>query len=331
MILKQVKQNGIEIMTIVLVLLVALSFSMFYGGTMHFMAVPQNGGPLFNTLYNYLFDGKITIVGQVVSLALMLAEVLMIILMNSNFELTRAKPSMFMLMFVPLALSFVPSNTLLPEQLANIFITLGLIKVFASHNMNNASYTFFDGGLFFGVALLFCVPALVMLLVGIIALLIFRPFKGKEFLVFVLGFFAPALFYVALYFLIEGTLQPLMEFIETKLSEIHAPVITYNEIICLSVVGLLTMVASGLILREYPKYNLFCSQAYRLMFFMFVCVLGLSATPYFGFQTMRLTLLPLTLLFVTVFHDLRQNRVADILFSVFVLALIALQILWYRL
>jgi hypothetical protein len=51
----------------------------------------------------------------------------------------------------------------------------------------------------------------------------------------------------------------------------------------------------------------------------------------FSLQAMRMTALPITILFVTVFYNSRPSLMLDIFFAVFVLGNMALQLLWYRL
>ncbi len=332
MILKQAKQNGMEAMAAVAVVLLLTVPAIFLPHTRQYIIEPENGTPLFNTLYGMIFGGTVTVWTQIASLLAMTAELSVLVLLNSDFELTRAKPSLFALVFLPMTLSLVPCNTLLPEQIANIFIALGLIKVFACHSMDNASWTFFDAGLFFGIATLFCTPAAVMLVIGLIAVMVFRPIKGGELSIFVVGFLTPITFYLAVYYLVEGTLEPLSDYLHTLITVGAGLTVTYNSIICIAVSTLLLIIASVMILNEYPKYNLFSSRAYRLLLIMFLIVVGSTFfLPYFSIQALRLTAIPVTILYVTVFHDSKPSLWLDIFFVAFIVLNIALQILWYRL
>ena len=331
MILKQAKQNGIDIIIAIVIILGLLVPSMFLSGIRPYIIPPENGMPLFNTIYDILFDGQITAWTQVASLLLIFVEISLLVLLNSDFELTRAKPTMFALVFLVLALTYIPCNTLLPEQFANIFVAIGLIKIFACHSMDNATHTFFDAGLFFGIGLLFCAPAAIMLLVGLIAIIVFRPFKGNELIMFVLGFFTPAFFYIAIYYLTQGTLEPLKDFVQTKINNTRLHTITYNSVICLAADAVQLIIASALIFNDYSKYNLFHSRAYRLLLIMFVAICSAYFVPTFSLQAMRMTTLPVTILFVTVFYESKPSVWLDVYFALFILGNMALQLLWYRL
>jgi len=331
MVLKQVKQNGIDIIIAIVVILILIVPSMFLSQIRQYIIPPENGTPLFYSIYGYLFDGQIGVGTQITALILVFVEISVLVLLNSDFELTRAKPTMFVIVFLMSALTYIPCNTLLPEQIANIFITLGLIKIFACHSMDNASFTFFDAGLFFGIAILFCAPAIIMLIVGVIAIIIFRPFKGKEQAIFIVGFFTPVLFYCSIYYVLEGTVQPLIDFAVQIFTAPRQHTITYNSIICLTVDAVQLLIASVMIINEYPKYNLFSSRAYKLLLIMFAATCSMYFFPYFSLQAMRMTALPITILFVTVFHDSRPSIWLNIFFCLFVFGNMALQLLWYRL
>ena len=331
MILKQAKQNGFDIIIAIAIILGLIVPSMFLSNIRPYIIPPENGMPLFNTIYENLFGGGINGWTQIVSLLLIFVEISLLVLLNSDFELTRAKPTLFALVFLVLSLTYIPCNTLLPEQIANIFITIGLIKIFACHSMDNASHTFFDAGMCFGIGFLFCAPAAIMLLVGLIAIIIFRPFKGNELIMFVLGFITPAFFYVTVYYLIEGTLEPLKDFVQTKINDTRLHTITYNTVICLAADAVQLLIASALIFGDYSKYNLFHSRAYRLLLIMFVMICCSYFVPMFSLQAMRMTTLPVTILFVTVFYDSKPSLMLDVFFVIFVLGNMALQLLWYRL
>ena len=331
MILKQAKQNGIDIIIAIVIILGLAVPSMFVPGVRPYIIPPENGMPLFNTLYDFLFDGQINGWTQMTSLLLIFVELSVLVLLNSDFELTRAKPTLFALVFILMTLSYIPCNTLLPEQIANIFIAIALIKVFACHSMDNATHTFFDAGLFFGIAFLFCAPAVAMLLVGIVAIITFRPLKPNELARHIVGFFTPVLFYVAIYYLVEGTVQPLIDFVQQKISDTRLHTITQNSLICLAADFVQLLIASVMILGEYPKYNLFHSRAYRLLLIMFLIICATYFVPCFSLQAMRMTALPITILYVTVFYNSRPSMWLDIFFGIFVVGNLALQILWYRL
>ncbi|MBQ3657268.1 MAG: hypothetical protein II956_10565 [Bacteroidales bacterium] len=330
MILKQLKQNGIESVIISFLIIAVMIVSMFYPKTVQYIGTPENGTLLFNTLYEKCFDG-ITPLTQIISLLLIAFEIILVAVMNLNHELTRAKSTFFILILSVVSLSYIPLNTLLPEQIANIFITLGFIKVLSSHSVEKAEFMFFDAGLFFGLAALFCIPAAFILIIGIVALLVYRPYRFNEFAVHLIGFFTPILFYLSGYYYFEGTIQPVLDCTLESLQKTSYKSLTNNEMISFGMYLVMIVTASVLILQEYPKYNLFASRTYRMFFIFFILVLILTVSPYFNLQIMRLSVMPLTMLYVTVFYKLssKPTLFAEIVFTIFIAIYVGAQALWF--
>ena len=90
MILKQLKQNGIEAVIITFLIVAAMSVSMFYPATVQHIEIPGNGTLLFNSLYEKFFGG-VSHLTQIAALLMMATEAGLIAVMNLNYELTRAK------------------------------------------------------------------------------------------------------------------------------------------------------------------------------------------------------------------------------------------------
>lgn len=330
MILKQIKQNGVDVLVTILIVAALISVPMFLGTTARYIQMPANGTPLFNTIFAWLSHGGISVSTQIISILLVFGEALLVGLLNARFELSRAKAPFFVLVYVIISLSYIPFDTLLPEQVANVFIIWGLIKVLSSHGVDKAEFQFFDAGLLFGMASLVCTSANIMLIIGLIALTIYRPYKFSEFAVYVIGFAAPHIFYLSLYFIAEGSLDTLELFYVQKLAAGLQYQVSVNEMITFVPKILLILMASVLILQEYPKYNLFESRTYRMFFFMFLLTVVLTATPYINIQAFRIAALPVTMLFVTVFYELKHKIFSEIYFTLFLIVYIGCQYLWYR-
>ncbi len=329
MILKQLKLNGIEAAVIAFIICALAAVSAFTTTTVKYISLPENGTHLFNAVYNYVFNGQITFFTQIVALILILAEALLVTAMNTNHELTRAKNIFFLFVYIILSLSYIPLNTFLPEQIANIFITLGFVKILSSHGLDKAEFHFFDAGLLFGVSALFCTSAMIMLLIGLIAFINYRPYKFNEFAVYIIGFFTPFFIYLSIFYLIEGNLTAIEEFYRAKFTASLNLNIKENELISFISYALMIFLASVFIMQEYRKYNLFSTRTYRMFFIMFACILILVMTPYFGLQSLRLMTMPLTMLYVTVFYNFKQTVFSEVFFTVFLLVHVGIQGIWY--
>lgn len=331
MILNKLKHNGIDVSIITSVLFVLAAVSMFLPKTAELVSAPENGTQFFNAIYEKICGGSLSVQTQVISLLLFLAEVMLIVLMNFNHKLLEAKSIFFLLVFTLVGFSYVPFNTLLPEQVANIFITLGFIRLLYSHGVDKAEYMVFDTGLFFGTAALFCIPAACMLIIGLIAMFVFRPYKLSEFSAYLTGFITPVLFGFSGYYISESTLQPVLDCYIKVFASPRPYIVTEEKIVFFALYFIMVGIASVFLLQEYPKYNLFSARTYKMFFVLFITVSVLAVSPYFPLQTLRMTVMPLTMLYVTVFYGLSFKRSAypEIIFMVFFVIYAGINVLWY--
>jgi hypothetical protein len=87
-----------------------------------------------------------------------------------------------------------------PIIFANLFLLFALSKILNSYRKDIAFSQVFDAGLLFSVATLFYFPCIIFLpLIGV-ALIIFRPFIWREWMISFLGVLVPYVFVIAYYF-----------------------------------------------------------------------------------------------------------------------------------
>ena len=331
MILKQLKQNGAEVSALTGIIVILLATSLFLPQTSRLIEHPENGTYLFKILYDNFCNEQNRISAQIISLTLSVLEAFLIIIMNLKQELTRAKGTFFLFVFFLVNLSFIPHNTLLPEQVANVFIILGFTKILSSHGVDKAMFECFDMGFYFALAALFCEEAIFMLIIGFIALMVYRPYIFNEYAVYIIGFITPVFFYLSIYYITEGSLQPIIENYKDLLVNKKDYSLPYIYFYYAAISFIMIVAASIFILGEYPKYNLLSTRTYKMFFILFLLAVTLSICPYFSFQAIRLASMPLTMLYVTVFYNFNNRRTtfSEIIFSIFFIAYISIHVLCY--
>lgn len=85
--------------------------------------------------------------------------------------------------------------------IANTFILLILHQIFKLYNVSSANSIIFNLGLFIGVATVIYLPLISLLLLGLIAITYVKPPKGKDFLILLIGFFVPIIYWVTYLYL----------------------------------------------------------------------------------------------------------------------------------
>jgi hypothetical protein len=114
-------------------------------------------------------------------------------------------PGVFYCLFSSLMPDFLVLSSVL---LANTFVILAVFYLFDTYKNTHVAGRIFDAGLWLGVASLFHFSYVILILWGIIGLGILRGLRGKEFLMFIIGYTVP-FFLVAVYAYWQGALPQL--------------------------------------------------------------------------------------------------------------------------
>jgi hypothetical protein len=120
-------------------------------------------------------------------------------IVNENEALTKKSnlPALFYIIFMSVNSSML---TLHPVLFANLFILFALNKIFNSYRKDIAFSQVFDAGLLISIASLFYFPCIILFPVIGIALILFRPFNWREWVISFIGVLVPFIFVCTYYF-----------------------------------------------------------------------------------------------------------------------------------
>ena len=254
---------------------------------------------------------------------LLISLTFLLVGLDSSFELCKAKTLMFALCLFLISSAFGPLNGLMPEHLADILICPGMYKIFSSNGDNEASHKFFDAGLFFGCAILFSYSALILIPFGITALIIIRPYKPREWLLHLIGILTPIYICGAICFIKSGNIDIINNSVNGWINNKKMLTLSEPVIISACIIGVFTFAASLIMFDRISKMNIFSGKVYKLMFALFFyTVTATFCIPFFGLNTLLLALIPLTFLFVTVFHGFERVKIGNIVFILFYLGML---------
>ncbi|MCQ2975372.1 MAG: hypothetical protein MJ211_11260 [Bacteroidales bacterium] len=317
-------------MIITLIISVVMIISLFWNNFSVVRMPIESGSLLFNAINSYLSNSGIYYLPAIVAAVLLAFEIIFVINLNSKFEITRAKANFFIIVYIIISLMYIPYNILLPEQFANIFLILGMFYILESNGMDDASYNVFNAGLLCGCATLFCINAFLLIFVGIISLLIFRPYRTREWCMIILGTITPILIYATLYFLIFDSINPILDSIKNQILVDKNYNFSQNGIIFFAIMAFWIFIGSTFMINLYPTFNIFTARTFKLLFCMFVLIIGATISPFFGSETLRLAVFPLSFMLVKFFFNLKKGLWSEILISLFIISAIAYHVLWYR-
>lgn len=169
------------------------------------LSATQADAALYHGLVQTLlsFGSNAATLAALLAFALLYVQALMLTYLMNEFRML-AKPT-----YLPGA-GYLLITTLLPEWsflssplVATTFILWTLIKLFRLYNVQVARSLLFNSGLLLGISSYIYFPAASFLLCFVLGMLILRPFRLNELVLFLLGCLTPYYFYGAYLFLAD--------------------------------------------------------------------------------------------------------------------------------
>ncbi len=192
--------------------------------------------------------------------------------------------------------SFLPEFNYLSSQLiASLFFLLIFIQMFKSHNQQLTTGGIYNSGLTLGIAVLLFFPSLFFLLWMFIALVLFRPFQLKEWILMMMGLLTPYYFLASYFFLTDQSLMTLLPQLSFGFNK-EAPSIWLAGTFFLVLTPLLTgfyysqSLSNRMLIHARKAWTLF-------LIFILVSIIIVFFNPTAGYENWILVLLP-----VAAFH-----------------------------
>ncbi len=166
-----------------------------------FLIIEDKFAPLFN-LFIWICNGNILLIA-IVSLILLILNLYLFnwIFDDSKFfDKTTFVPAFaYLLIFLNSHFTFL----LNPIYFFNLFILLSIFSLYGVYRNDNPQKSLFDSGLFFGIACLFFLPAIPIILFLFIFIYSTRSFVLKEYIINIIGVIVPFIFAFAYCYLFD--------------------------------------------------------------------------------------------------------------------------------
>lgn len=285
--------------------------------------------PFYSFFYSFLGENKI--IAASVSILLLVGEAILLNVTVSKFHLIKGQNYLPALIYVFLMCSLPEILFLHPVLFANLFLIFAIKRCFDLLGSANASSVAFDSAFFVSLGSLFYFPAIVFLLLILIALFAFRPFSLRNWLIAVLGISIPYLF-AAVYFYwfdesrhfwIELILQPI---INKSISAFSFLKSFYALIIFLV---LLIMFSIPPLLIEMRRNKASIRSGLRLfIWFGVLSILSFVIAPGNILYHFCFAAIPLSIIFSTFFINIK-SVLAESIFSFFILLIVIYQLNYF--
>ena len=148
--------------------------------------------PLYSLVLYWL--GNHYYLTLLISLALVITEAMMLNTLIIEHQLLSRRTYLPALLYVLLMSSIPETLNLHPFLFCNFFLIKTLNRLFSAYKKDLVSTTYYDAGLFLGIAVLFYYPLIFLFPIVFISLILFRSFKWNEWAIAILGHITPYLF-----------------------------------------------------------------------------------------------------------------------------------------
>lgn len=265
--------------------------------------------------------------GAIVAFLLLLIQAFLFNYILYKYEITGK--STYLPVFIYLIFtSFSPALlSLTPLSFAGIFVLLALNRVLAIYRNTSALSPCFDAGFLVAIASLFYFPAVVLLIFLLIAVLVLRPFSGRELLIVLLGFLLPYIYVQVWYFVfvpdgleylwIDKMLFPIINHDFTFNSDIAQP---YGELALFA--GLAAVLSIGRGSDAANRSVQHRSNITVLRWLFIISAITLLFAPNLSYTCFYLALIPILILITNYFLWARIVWLSEIILWVLVLTIV---------
>lgn len=163
---------------------------------------------LFINLFNFLFIGiGLTLVS----------------LLSTNQEIVEKQNFFPVFLYLLISVSAVHPNQITPQIFTNVFILYAVYKLLDIYRKENALSQIFEASFWLSVSAFITISSIISFPLFFICLLILRPFQWREWVMTLLGFFAPLFLYECVAYLTNFNQWYLFDAIALYFSYMKAP------------------------------------------------------------------------------------------------------------
>jgi hypothetical protein len=329
MLLRFFKGTGPGVIFVIIVTLLAVWFRPFIQLSGHFtLYFDLNPMPLYGFISSLI--GTNPLPGIILSL--FLVSLMSILIVNLNSDIFFINERTFLPAFIYILISgLIPQFQLLnPAIFSSLFLMIAIRRIMAAYRIQGTAYSFFDAGILIGTGTLFYAHLVWFGLLIIIGIAILRTANIKEIVISVIGLVTPFIMTIGIYYVLDKDLNELLSLFEYNLFGKH-PIYDFSRLMIVTIIylGFLLVLSISYLLMVMNTKKI---QA-RKTFFLLIWVFLISSAVYVILQSVSveiiwLTGIPVSYFLTHYFIFSRKKLVTEILFSIFFILIIMIQVLY---
>jgi hypothetical protein len=328
MILRVLKgtRPGVILLTVIIILAVWVSaFIKLPPGSLY-----QHGSdymPLYRLLV--FLTGSNPLIGTSFSFLLVCILAFLLVNFNTNVYFINERTLLPAAIYALLTGIFPQNQCLNPVIPASVFLMAAIIKIMEGYHKPGIAYNFFDAGILISTGSLFYVNLIWFGLLVLVGIILLRTGNLTEFLISLLGLITPYLITFGIYYSLGENLQSLLLLIKNNLlGRSEGFIFTRIYTVVLLITGLIALVSIIYLYLEIDKKKIKSRKTFHLLAFALLISLGTYfLIPSVSVEMVWLLSIPVSYFMTHYFLFTRGRTVPDVFFSIFLLAVMLVQVL----
>ncbi|OFX21194.1 MAG: hypothetical protein A2041_04840 [Bacteroidetes bacterium GWA2_31_9b] len=303
------------------------SFTLFHQPVLEFQA--DTISMLFYKLLIGLFKNNILFL-TVFAFILVIIQGLLLVWVNQKFILINFRTFLPAFFYIIISSSFVAIQMINPILIGNFFIFFALFNIYKIYRSDYALNDIYIAGFFTAIASLFWAPFAIFILLIWIALIILRPFIGREWIVSILGFLTPIFFTFLIFYVFfdNNTLINILNNIKLEYTSItDFKNIHLSYILFYSLLFLIILIASLNLISSFQNRKIKTRKYFVINFWYFI--IGLGIFLFFkrsSFEIIYILSIPISYLLSDYFYSFKKNHIQNAILILLYAGLIYIQI-----
>lgn len=264
---------------------------------------------------------------SLVLLFTLLCALMLNVIMQSE-DLVAKLSSVPAMVFVVFSSAMPQTATFSAAWPALFFMLVSLFYLFRSYRIEEPYLQLFNAGMFMSLAALFYSPLVYFLLFLFIALLVFRAFKWRDWVITFLGIITPLLYFITWKFWVDD-LQAVGEFFISlfDIADVLLPATDLRERLFYALYLPATILAMVTLISHTNEMVISIRRMYWVLIWQFLITLSLLfISPDFQ-ALMIITLIPVSAFTAHYFSTARRYRFSDVLITLWFIATFVMQFL----
>lgn len=283
-----------------------------------------NSSPICQLLYN---SGISNIVAIALNFALVLIICFLLLQINAKFDFVKERTFLPVYLFLFIVYTLPDLHVIQPIFISAIFILLSIRSIFLSYEKNNAISNAFDAGFLIGLAAIFYLPSVFLIIIIPFSIFILR--NKVEWREVFLPFFGLALPWLLLlsYYFIWNDVSQLFELIQNSITHERSTIFGRPLLlIYFSFLIIITLFASFFILVQFGEKNISTRRHFKILSLYFDASLLLILFPSVSYEILVLLAIPLSFLITNYLIFIKRRFWAELFLFGFIVFPVLFQI-----